>query len=95
MWRKNYSPIFQDTIALTGNPRLRVDNDNSLIINNVIGEDAGSYRCEVLGENITVTHQVFVRTAPYNISVHAEGNGAEVRRILIENNEIPMHFFLA
>lgn len=78
MWRKNNSPLFQDTIALTENRGLSIENDNTLIINHATGADSGSYRCEVLGENMTVTHQVFVKSAPYNISVQAEGNGAEV-----------------
>lgn len=82
MWRKDNSPLFQDTIALTVDRRLRdrlsIDSDNTVVINNATGADSGSYRCEVLGENLNVTHQVYVKTAPYNISVQAEGNGAEV-----------------
>lgn len=78
MWRKNESPLFQDRIALVQNRRLAVGDDNSLIITNVTREDTGDYRCEVMGENMTVVHKVFVKSAPYNISVQAEGNGAEV-----------------
>lgn len=78
MWRKDYGPIFQDTIALTNNRRLFVTTDNTLTIVNASVTDSGSYSCEVLGENMTVTHQVFVKSAPYNISVVAEGNGVEV-----------------
>lgn len=78
MWRKNESPLFQDTIALVQDRRLAIGSNNSLVVTNVTREDTGDYRCEVLGENINVTHRVFVKTAPYNISVQAEGNGAEV-----------------
>lgn len=78
MWRKNENPLFQDTIALTQNHRLSVEKNNSLVINGVTREDAGEYRCEILGENVNVTHQVYVKTAPYNISVRAEGYGTEV-----------------
>lgn len=88
MWRKDNSPLFQDTIALTVDRRFRdrlsIENDNTLIISNATGADSGSYRCEVLGENMTVTHQVIVKTAPYNISVQAEGNGAEVSILFLK-----------
>lgn len=83
MWRMNGSPIFQDTIALTENHRYSIERDNTLIISNVTADDSGSYRCEVLGESLTVIHQVFVKSAPFNISVEAEGNGAEVSVIYI------------
>lgn len=78
MWRKNNSPIFQDRISLTTNQRLSVENNNSLIINNITVIDAGSYMCEVLGENKSVTHEVIVKGAPFNITVEAENNRTEV-----------------
>ena len=79
MWKKDSQILAQEKLIFGDNKKLSVMKNNTLVLKNIGEEDTGNYSCIIMvgdDDNVNVTHEVLVETAPRITSLAASGGSA-------------------